>query len=514
MSITKKQKRRETARTGHIKPTSQQTKGELTEQQKVEVAAIAELERLGGVTFREEDIIFKGKQLVLPDGMDIEGGIAFLEMKLEEESVNTDFNRTFKYRPWDVAFCTWNALRRTFGSVGHNSSTVQTFFGPKKMPPQLIDIPISATEAISVPWGNFTIPYLPGVEFELGGTNSRADGLVGYINAHGPKKWRHAIHGVFELVERELAERSLYRGKQFDGQDYPNFLDLSKHQPHKMVYSAETMQQLQASLWGSITYREQLAYQGIPFKRAVLLEGVFGTGKSMAINHTGRVCQDEGITFILVRPGRDDLRAALMTARIYQPAVVAFEDVDTVASADEDAKHISEILDVFDGIEAKNTDIMLVLTTNHVGKLHRGMLRPGRLDAIINIGPPDAGAIRKLLEVNVPNLAHQIDWDAVAGSMEGYTPAFVVEAGQRAVRYIVASGGDRRTPVGTEQLVGAGKGLRPQYELMQDARDTDERPRLDTSLVEVIRPMVEKVFDDFSDKIDWAGRPFDTRADN
>lgn len=487
MSIQKK--KRPSAQLAVRSSLSEQEKVEQTEQQRVMEAAVRELEKLGGATFREDDIIFQGSQLVVPETMSLEQLTEFVQAKIEELTVATDYQRVFKYRPWDVAFCAWNVMRETFGAVSHKNRTVETMFGPMKAPPQLLDITVGPNETIAVPWGNFILPHLPDVVFAINGHHDDEFGVVGKMSANGPKRWRYAVHGVFDLVERELRTKSLYRGRAFDGRETPQFLDLSMIDPDKMVFSQEVQTQMEASLWGAIRYRESLKEMGVPFKRAALLSGSFGVGKSMAVNRTGQVAESEGITFILVRPGRDDLHAALMTAKMYQPAVVAFEDVDTLADAGMESEQISQILDMFDGIEAKNSEIMLVLTTNHVEKLHKGMMRPGRLDAIIPIGAPDDAGIRRLIEVNIGDrLADDIDWGEVSFAMAGYLPAFVVEAAQRAVRYALARQGGVMdgTKLSTQDLVAAGVGLRPQYELMQDAKETRERPSVDSAIEHVI----------------------------
>lgn len=489
-------KRNRLART--IVPMSEDDKNKKTEQQIVMEQAVRQLEKLGGSTFREDDITFKGKQIVLPESMTIEQGIAFLEDKAEELTVVTAFQRTFKYRPWDVAFCAWNVLRETFGAVSHKDRTVQTMFGPMKAPPQLIDIAVGPSETIAVPWGNFILPHLPEVTFSLNKTMDDDYGLVGYMAAEGPKRWRYAVQGVFELIERELKTNSLYRGRAFDGRETPQFLDLSKVDAGKMVYSQEVTTQMDAFLWGALRFRETLKEEGVPFKRAVLLSGSFGVGKSMAINRTGQIAQEEEVTFILVRPGRDNLRDALVTAKMYEPAVVAFEDVDVIAHTGNDSGQVSEILDLFDGIEAKNSEIMLVLTTNHVEKLHKGMMRPGRLDAIIEIGPPDAAGIQKLIEVNLgAKLADDIEWLQVSEAMEDYLPAFVVEASQRAIRYatVRSAGRINGTKLTTGDLVAAGEGLRPQYDLMQDAIESKAKNSLDEALGEIVKGAVQRVTD-------------------
>ncbi|NIS12736.1 MAG: AAA family ATPase, partial [Thermoplasmata archaeon] len=88
--------------------------------------------------------------------------------------------------------------------------------------------------------------------------------------------------------------------------------------------------------------------------------------------------------FIQCRPGIDNVYDAMKTARLYQPAVVFYEDVDTIAQGDQTQGHVAvtQLLDIFDGLTAKSTKILAILTTNHPEKIHKGMVRPGRLDAV------------------------------------------------------------------------------------------------------------------------------------
>jgi transitional endoplasmic reticulum ATPase len=456
--------------------------------------ALLQLERLGGLAFREEDILYQGDKLILPQRMTLQDGINFLNDKKKEDEEISEFSRVFKYRPWDVAWCAFQAFQKHFGGVNQYTKKAKSFFDVDE-PPQFIDIATGPNEVTQIPWGYFKLPVVPRVNFNLGVTET-ADGTVGFISAEGPKGMRFAVQGVFAIIEQELKTNSLYRGKAFDAQDMPNFLDLSSVDPDKIIYAQDVLKEFEASVWASLRHPEETKALGMPFKRAILLSGEFGTGKSLGINRTGQICEEEGITFILARPGRDDLRQALLTARMYQPAVVAYEDVDTVAGTSANAKKISEILDLFDGIEAKNNNVMLILTTNHVEKLHKGMLRPGRLDAIITIGAPDAEGIRKLIQVNIPpsQIADEINWIDVSDAMEGYLPAFVVEAAQRSMRYsLVREGGKARdAKITTEDLVYAANGLRPQWALMQDAHTETAKPQLEDAMGEVVSKELAK----------------------
>src|SRR4029077_18616774 len=102
-------------------------------------------------------------------------------------------------------------------------------------------------------------------------------------------------------------------------------------------------------------------------------------------------------------PGRDSLQTVLQTARMYQPAVVFFEDLDEISDPSHDGDNVTQLLDTFDGITAKGTEILAILTTNHPERIHKGMLRPGRLDAVIHIGELDANGVGRMIRALVPN---------------------------------------------------------------------------------------------------------------
>src|SRR5262245_54811598 len=165
----------------------------------------------------------------------------------------------------------------------------------------------------------------------------------------------------------------------------------------------------------------------IPRKRAILLEGPYGTGKTLAAYLTAQIAESHGWTFIYCRPSRDDLGQVMGLARLYQPAVVFFEDIDVMAAGG-DVDAVTRLLDMFDGIQAKGTEIVAVLTTNHKERIHKAMVRPGRMDAMVHIGALDRHGIERLIRVTVPEEILAVDdYDAVYRSMEGFLPAFAKE---------------------------------------------------------------------------------------
>jgi transitional endoplasmic reticulum ATPase len=234
---------------------------------------------------------------------------------------------------------------------------------------------VSVDETEQIPWGGLGVAHLAGSTLTLGAVNDPEVGQLFMITATGPRRFRHHIEGIFRLIDEELSTNSMYRGKAFDGQEVPQFLDLSGVEASKVVYTAEVLDRLDTDIWALIRYPEQMREMGLPLKRAVLLEGPYGTGKTLAAYLTAQIAQEHGWTFIYGRPGRDDLGDLMATARLYQPAVVFFEDVDTVAGA-EGVDDVSRMLDILDGMQSKGTEIICILTTNHIERLHRAWCAP------------------------------------------------------------------------------------------------------------------------------------------
>ena len=479
---------------------------ELTKQEKVEKDILAKLEELGGDSMNEESIERGGNTIRLPQEMELNEARDFLDSLAEDLEESTSFQENYPYRPWDGAWATWNVLNRVFGAVSHKG--IMGWWGRNR--PQLITVNSGPNSTEKVPWGAFFIPTLPDVEFELGIHHDDAGDLFS-IRADGPRKRSAAIHGVFKMVREELRTNSLYRGKAFDGNVQPAFLDLTTVDRAKVVYSTESYESLKANVWTPIRHANHLRSLGMPRKRAVLLHGGWGTGKTLAAMLTAQIAVENGWTFIRARPGVDDLHVVMATAKLYAPCVVFFEDIDVISDPNRlEADEASRLLDSFDGIAAKGLDVLAVLTTNHIERIHKGMVRPGRLDAVIELGALDAPNTLRLLLANIPEgLVDEEDVRGnsvgVAEAHEGYSPAFVVESAGRAIRYAVSRATDEGVPpINADDLILSARGLRNQLKLMEGASEESTKPTLDAMLHKTVKdklaeetpPAIDKAFAD------------------
>jgi len=211
---------------------------------------------------------------------------------------------------------------------------------------------------------------------------------------------------------------------------------------------------------------------GIGLKRTVLLSGRYGTGKTLTALLTASIAVQYGWTFIQVLPG-DNIDEAFNVAVAHEPAVVFFEDVDSAAGANgQRNERINTILNTLDGMLAKSAKVVTVLTTNHVGEIERAMLRPGRIDKIIDLGKVDAESIVRMIRGYIGDrLSGELDGDKLMSVADGYTPAFVSEACQQALLYSLdrTDGKVNGQMIEEQDIVRALVGLRAQFELMSSS---------------------------------------------
>lgn len=457
------------------------------------LGSLAQQAQLGDQIITGDEVRFHadGSQyIVLPEGWTFSKAERVIaRLKADQEKI-TRFPRQFNYRPNDGAVASANVMKRMFGMA--LGKTLRTFFGDK--PPSTITVAIAHNKKITVPWGLVELPGLPGLQFDLGIAGHRDYGPIFSIVAEGPNRYRKQVEAFFEAVERELATNSIYRGQALSGANDLDFINLAGFDPTKIVFSTDVTDILEHALWGTLKHTSALELDDIAIKRALLLYGPYGTGKSSVGQITGQIATRNGWTTLISKPG-DKVADVLRTARLYEPAVVFIEDIDTQASSGL-SSHVTELLDVFDGIVAKDSKIVMVLTTNKVETIHKGLLRPGRVDYAVEVGMLDQPGVERLIKAVIPAnvLDDNVDYDAVFAAADSFGPAFVKAVTTRAKTWaLINNEGNPNYRIGTRELVGAAESLRPQMNLLNAAGEGDLPPTLDRALHEVIKETLERV---------------------
>jgi transitional endoplasmic reticulum ATPase len=452
--------------------------------------AVSNLRVIGGELVKEDELTFEGNRYIIPeryrsDPMEMLNELTRYVQSQEEEIV---VSKVYEYLMYDGAHAVWQVLRQAFGYA----MTVpnKTFFG--KEPAQEVTIAVGYQDGqmqyVTVPQGKLVLPGVPGCLLQTG-YDIDPRGVLFKLSARCKRKDKATVDGFMTLVEQYLDNGgSIYEGKAMTAD--MTFVDVDAIDPHRFIYSEQAWADIETSVLSPLRDRDVLAGAGLSVKRATLLEGPYGTGKSGMGAIALKVAQANGVTAISCRPGQDDPFQMLQTLQLYasrgRRGFGFIEDVDVFA-AEQDPQWVTRLLDAFDSARNKGLDITLVMTTNHKEDIHKGMLRPGRLDAIIEIGAMDRPGVEKLARMIIGDqLADDVDFDQVYAATEGYMPAFVREGVERALRYTIARTG-QLGQITTVDLVRSLNSLRPQFDLHEAANDRREKlPPLDRMFRQMI----------------------------
>jgi len=190
---------------------------------------------------------------------------------------------------------------------------------------------------------------------------------------------------------------------------------------------------------------------GISPPRGVLLYGPPGTGKTLI----ARAVANEVDAYFDVISGpeivskykgesEERLRAAFTRAEENAPAIVFIDEIDAIAGErDEDAdmenRVVAQLLTLMDGLEDRG-QVIVMGATNRVDTVDPALRRGGRFDREIEIGVPDAGGRREILDVHTRGmpLGEDVDLDRIAARTHGFVGAdlgtLTTEAAMHALR--------------------------------------------------------------------------------
>jgi SpoVK/Ycf46/Vps4 family AAA+-type ATPase len=201
-----------------------------------------------------------------------------------------------------------------------------------------------------------------------------------------------------------------------------------------------------------LKYRESFERLGIEPPKGILLYGPPGCGKTLIAK---AVATESGANFIAVKgpellskffgESEKRVRDLFKKAKQVAPCIIFFDEIDALAPRRGMGMHeaseriVAQLLTEISGIEeVKN--VVLIAATNRPDLVDPALLRPGRLDKLIFIPPPDEKARLEILKVHtrkVP-LAKDVNLEELAKRTEGYSgadlEALVKEAAMNALR--------------------------------------------------------------------------------
>jgi transitional endoplasmic reticulum ATPase len=206
--------------------------------------------------------------------------------------------------------------------------------------------------------------------------------------------------------------------------------------------------------------------------KTYLVKAVAGTGKANVLSVKGAELLSKW-----VGESERAVRELFRRARQAAPTLVFLDEVDALAPVRGQASDggttdrvVASLLTELDGVEPLR-NVVVVGATNRPDLVDPALLRPGRLERLVFVPPPDAAARAEILRAaarGVP-LASDVDLDGLAGELDGFSAAdcaaLIREAALAAMRESLDA-----TRVTATHVTAARDRVRPSLDPVQVAR--------------------------------------------
>lgn len=411
-----------------------------------------------------------GDKIILPEGADLPSVIDSLQRQHDYEEQYTNIHVTIPVSPWDGAIALMKAIEKNIGVVIQKGSMGGA---------HQIDVEVELGKTISVPWGSFELPGMDDAEIstDSGMENGR---IVFRCHVECKRRFEARVRRLLETVREIAMSESLHRGKAFSiafrdengnpiHMPKPKFYELLNEEP---IFRIDLTEAIERNVFVPIQYAEDLPRMGESLKRSILFTGNYGVGKTLLASHVARVATAAGWTFIYVKEPKE-LPEALRYAQQYQPVVVFAEDVDRIAGLAR-TDEVNNLLNQLDGIDSKSAQIMTILTSNHPDQINSAMMRPGRIDLVLEVNPPDAETVVRMInKFSNDTLESNIDLTAVSELLAGHIPAQIRETISRSKLESLRRTGNPEAKITATDLGAVAKEVKAEAALLKKSQEKE-----------------------------------------
>lgn len=335
-------------------------------------------------------------------------------------------------------------LAKALGTLGLPVKEVST---SKKSPMGATEAPFVhhiSSDGVDIPFGSYSVESLGLISCMLNPGDAVPELGISVVFERGANDegWVKLLSAI---REQAAIHKSLFHGRAIKLTDpmdlvVPRYIDCSNE--IELFLNGDVEYDIATNLFTPITDVETMKALGLSGHRGVLLYGQYGTGKTLIAYEAARRSVASNRTFVLCNAGI--VGPGIEVSRLLQPSLLFIEDMD---SATLSYSGLSKIRNTLSGVDSKKDfDVITILTTNFlkdVEKMDRSLLRPDRVDAIIEVAPPDQGTVARIVKKHGSTwLDDTADFSGIYRDMAEAksTPATIVEMLKRAKIHAFKSG--------------------------------------------------------------------------
>lgn len=318
----------------------------------------------------------------------------YIESEIEQSKKMAKFRYQIPCFKNDGIYQLNQAISEVFGSV--LSKEDNSMSGDSNI--STVDITLADGTRVKAPFGDIQLSGL-GEDSTITIDYDNSDHTL-LVTGRCQFRFSSLIDDIIEVTKKNISDNSIYKGQAIEITDIsnPKILDLSSIDDQLMILNDQTEYDLRP-IRARLLNPEKCIEKGIPLKFGALLEGNYGTGKTLLAFKLARLAVQNGWIFIYLKDPTllaEALRMAKVIDKSGHGTVVFTEDIDQVTRGERDSA-MQDILNTLDGGDTKDMNVISLFTTNHINLIEPTFLRGKRIGTIISMTALDAKTAEKFI---------------------------------------------------------------------------------------------------------------------